>query len=184
YLLVYHVGYDSDGKRIRKTKTVRCKNKTEARKHLAAFVTEIEVGEYVAPSDVKFQVYAEKQFMHHLKKNFAPSTVELYTGILNNYVYEKLGHIQLDKFVHTHINEYIDYLEALELSTSTIQKHLNLLSGIFNLAVTNEIIAKSPMKKAERLLLLIKKVMCIPMRKWNNLYNYLIKKKINRWLYY
>lgn len=157
YLLVYHVGYDSNGKRIRKTKTVRCKNKTEARKELASFVTEIEVGEYVAPSNVKFQVYAERQFIKHLQKNFAPSTVELYTGILNNYIYDKLGHIQLDKFVHTHINEYIDYLEELELSTSTMQKHLNVLSGIFNLAVTNDIIAKSPMKKVKKISVIYEK---------------------------
>ena len=42
YYLVYHIGYDANGKRIRKTKTVKAKNPTEAKKMLAAFVTEIE----------------------------------------------------------------------------------------------------------------------------------------------
>lgn len=54
YLLVYHIGYDANGKRIRKTKTVKAKNKREALKKLAEFVTEIENGLYIEPSRTKF----------------------------------------------------------------------------------------------------------------------------------
>lgn len=50
YFLAYHVDYDAKGKRIRKTRTVKAKNLTQANKMLAAFITEIETGEYVAPS--------------------------------------------------------------------------------------------------------------------------------------
>lgn len=49
YRLVVNVGFDVNGKRIRHTKTVKCKNQTEARKELAKFVVEVEAGEYIAP---------------------------------------------------------------------------------------------------------------------------------------
>ena len=41
WLLSYHVGYDSKGKRIRKTRTVQAKNKTESEKLLAKFIENI-----------------------------------------------------------------------------------------------------------------------------------------------
>src|SRR5690625_2952964 len=135
YLLVYHVGYDANGKRIRKTRTVKCKNKTEAGIKLSAFVTEIETGKFVAPSYTKFKTYAKKQYLKHIEKSLAPTTVELYSSLLKNYTYDHLGHYQMDKITHSHINEYMDSLEEMEFSTSTIQKHHNLLNGLFKLAV-------------------------------------------------
>lgn len=150
YLLVYHVGYDANGKRIRKTRTVKCKNNSEARIKLAKFVTEITTGEYVAPSNTKLKTYAEKQYIKSIERNLAPSTVELYQSLLNNYTYQHLGHYPLEKITHSHIGEYIQVLEDLNFSSSTIQKHHNLLNGLFKLAVRNEVITANPMDKVDK----------------------------------
>ncbi|MBO1911892.1 hypothetical protein J4G37_44770, partial [Microvirga sp. 3-52] len=53
YLLVYPMGYNLNGKKVRKTKTVKAKNQTEAKKAFVAFMKEIETGSYATPSHIK-----------------------------------------------------------------------------------------------------------------------------------
>lgn len=157
YFLTVSNGFDSKGKRVRKTRTIKAKGITEARKKLAAFVTEVEAGEYVAPSHVKLKAYAKLHYLKHIEKNLAPSTVELYDGLLNNYTYDFLGHHSLDKISHVHINDYMEHLEEMEQSSSSIQKHHNLLNGLFKLAIKNDVIGKNPMDKADKISVTYKK---------------------------
>ncbi|GGB42549.1 site-specific integrase [Lentibacillus populi] len=149
YLLTYHIGYDAKGKRIRKTRTVKAKNPSEAKKKLAAFVTEVETGEYIAPSHSKFGDYVEVWKKQALKR-LAPKTIEMYTYLLNGRILPALSHFKLEDISHVHINDYLETLEEDDLATSTIQKHYNLLNGVFKLAVKNEVIKKNPMEKVEK----------------------------------
>lgn len=147
YLLTYHIGYDSKGKRIRKTRTVIAKNKTEAEKLLAAFITEIEIGEYVAPSYIKFADYVKIWRKDAIKK-VSPKTIETYDYVLNGRILPALSHFKLEEISHVHINDFIESLD--KLATATIQKHYNVLSSIFKLAVRNETIKKNPMEKVDK----------------------------------
>jgi len=149
YLLVYHVGYDAKGKRIRKTRTVKAKNKSEAKKKLAAFITEVEQGEYVAPSNTKFHKFVEV-WKKHANKKFAPKTMEMYTYLLDGRVLDAFSHLKIEDVTHVFINDFMEGLENEGLSTSTIQKHHNLLNGIFKLARDNDLIKKNPMDKVEK----------------------------------
>lgn len=149
YLLTYHIGYDSRGKRIRKTRTVKAKNSSEAKKKLAAFVTEIEAGEYVAPSHSKFGDFVEV-WKKQANKKLSPKTVEMYTYLLKGRIIPAFSHLKIEDVSHTFINDYIESLEKEGLSTSTIQKHHNVLSGIFKLAVKHEKVKKSPMNKVDK----------------------------------
>lgn len=147
YLLVYHVGYDAKGKRIRKTRTIKAKNSTEAKKKLAAFVTEIELGEYVAPSHTRLSDYVSVWRKQALKK-LSPNTLETYTYSLDGRILPELGHYKMEDITHVHINEFLISLEGV-LSSSTIKKQYNILSSIFKLAQKNEIIKHNPIEKAE-----------------------------------
>jgi|SRR5690625_36629 len=149
YLLVYHVGYDSKGKRIRKTKTVRSKNKTEARKELAAFVTEIDVGEYVAPSYTLLSNYI-KIWRNEALKRLAPSTIESYDYVLNARIIPILGYFKLEDIKPIHISNYIDDLEKEGLSSSSMIKNFNIINSIFNLAVKNDVLKSNPVDKVDR----------------------------------
>lgn len=149
YLLTVSSGFNAKGKRIRKTRTINTNGIMEARRQLALFVAEIEAGEYVAPSHTKLSLYAKHQYLKHTSKNLAPSTVELYDAILRNYMNDSIGHHPIDKITHVHINDYMEELEGMELSSSTIQKHHNLLNAIFKLAIKNDVIAKNPMDKMD-----------------------------------
>lgn len=149
YLLVYHVGYDPDGKRIRKTRTVKCKNGSEAKRKLAAFVTEIELGEYVAPSHTQVSNYV-KIWRKEALKRLAPSTVETYDYTLDSRILPNLGHYKLDVIKPIHITNYIEELEADGLSSSTIIKSYNILNSIFKLAVKNDVLKNNPIDKVDR----------------------------------
>ncbi|MEW4278914.1 hypothetical protein [Priestia megaterium] len=58
--LVYNLGFDSNGKRLKKTKTVKGVTKREAQKLLVQFITEIEAGEYIAPGKMLFSAFIEE----------------------------------------------------------------------------------------------------------------------------
>lgn len=149
WLLVYPMGYDANGKRIRKTKTVKAKNKTEAEKLLAAFITEIELGEYVAPSNIKFGDYV-KLWRKEMIKKVAPQTLETYDYVLNHRILPAFAHQKMEDITHGRIKSFLESLEADGLASSTIQKHYNVLNSIFKLAVKNETIKKNPMEKVDK----------------------------------
>jgi|SRR5690625_2703707 len=149
YLLVYHIGYDANGKRLRKTRTVKAKNPSEAKKKLAAFVTEIELGEYVAPSHMRFGNYVDV-WKKHAEKTLAPKTIEMYTYLLDGRILPALGHYKLEDITHVHINGFLESLGEDKLASSTIKKHYNVIRNIFNLATKNEIINKNPFDKVDK----------------------------------
>lgn len=150
YQLTAYLGYDGKGVQIKRRRTVYVTGIVEARKKRAEFITELETGEYVAPSNTTLKVYSEKQYMKDLKTRVTDSTIDTYQRLLNNYIYEHLGGYQMEKITHNHIKKYIQELEALDLASSTINKHFNILNGIFKLAVTNEVIKSNPMDKVQR----------------------------------
>lgn len=150
YQLSYHIGYDSKGKRIRRYKTVKAKNPSEAKRKLAAFVTEIERGEYVPPSNNKFGSFVEV-WKKYANKKLAPKTLEMYTYLLDARMLPAFSHLDLEDITHVFINDYMNSLENEELSTSTIQKHHNLLNNIFKLAIKNDLLKHNPMDKVERI---------------------------------
>src|SRR5699024_6203667 len=113
YLLVYHVGYDADGKRIRKTKTVKAKNKTEAKKMLSAFVTEIDKGEYVSPSHLKLSDYTKTWKKEHYKK-VSPYTQETYDNALNNHILPSLGHLKIENIDPSRISRSEEHTSELQ----------------------------------------------------------------------
>lgn len=148
YFLTVSNGFDSKGKRVRKTRTIKAKGITEARKKLAAFVTEVEAGEYIAPSHIKFGGYVDVWRKDTIKK-VSPKTMETYNYALTGRILPFLSHYKMEDISHVHINHFIESLEEDELSTSYIKKYHNILSNIFKLAVRNETIKKNPIEKVD-----------------------------------
>lgn len=149
YLLTYHLGYDQEGKKIRETKTVKAKNKTEARKKLAAFITEIEMGTYVAPSHILFSDFVKMWRKDKIKK-VAPQTMETYDYTLSYRILPAFGHMKVENISHVYINNFFENLEKDNLASATIQKHYIVLNSIFDLALKNEMIKKSPMDRVDK----------------------------------
>lgn len=147
--LIVSMGLGPNGKYIKKQKTVKAKNKTEAKKLLAEFVTDLEAGEYIAPAHIKFGNYVEV-WRKDISKKVTPKTIETYNYVLNARILPALSHHKMEDISHVHIDDFIETLKSNHLSTSTIQKHYNVLNSIFKLAVRNETIKKNPMEKVDK----------------------------------
>jgi integrase len=159
FRLVVDTGFGADGKRIRRTKTVKCKNKSEAKKELAKFLTEVEAGEYIAPEKMTFTSFVDEWKEKYAVKHLSPKTFDVYLTYLNKRILPEFGFLRLNDIKSIHI---IDFLNKLQkegargdgkpgtLSSATVQYHYRILSNIFNRAVEWKIIKESPVKAVKK----------------------------------
>ncbi|WP_413301954.1 tyrosine-type recombinase/integrase [Bacillus sp. 1P10SD] len=159
YRLIVPLGFDTEGKRIRKTKTVKCKNKTEAEKELAKFVVEIETGEYIAPQKMTFSTFVEEWKEKYARKHNIPKTLENYMSYLEQRIIPTFGHIRVDQ-----INTFqiLNFLESLSkngvrsdgkeggLSSATIQFYHRILKNIFSRCVEWKVIKENPVANVKK----------------------------------
>ncbi|MFC0472503.1 tyrosine recombinase XerC [Halalkalibacter kiskunsagensis] len=159
FRLVVNAGFDEKGKRVRRTTTVQCKTKTEAKKELAKFVAEIEAGEYIAPNKMKFEAFVEEWKVKYARKQLAPATYQNYILHLKNRILPTFGHQQIDQIKPLHIISFLDALNEVgsrsdgkegSLSSGTIQYIHRILRNIFKRAVEWQVIKTSPVENVKK----------------------------------
>ncbi len=155
--LTVSLGFDQDGKRIKKQKTVKVKNKTEANKRLAEFITEIEAGEYIDPAKLKFADFLEEWREKYARKHLSAKTIETYNYPLKNYIVPAFGHMRLDAIKPIHIINYLDSLgnirkdgKAGGLSSSSIYYHYRVLRDVMSRAAEWKLIKENPVESVKR----------------------------------
>ncbi|HDR7252620.1 TPA: site-specific integrase [Bacillus pacificus] len=158
YRLVYSMGFDAHGKRIKRTRTIKAKTKKEAEIELAKFVSEIEVGEYIKPEKIMLINFIEEWRIRYANKILAPKTFESYNVYIDSRIIPSLGHLRLDQIKPVHL---MDFLESLEkerkdgkkggLSVETIRYNHRVLKNIFSRAVEWEFIKVNPMEHVPKL---------------------------------
>ncbi|HEU5139104.1 MAG TPA: site-specific integrase [Bacillales bacterium] len=157
--LQYSMGFDQNGKRIWKRKTVKAKNKTEARRLLAEFQTEIEAGEYIDPSKMKFADFVDEWREKYAKKHLSNKTIQDNNTHLKNNILPVFGHMRLDEFNPIHIINFLDSLEQDGarkdgkpggLASSTIHRHYAILRDIFKCAEQWRLIQHNPVNGVQR----------------------------------
>ncbi|MBJ7931848.1 site-specific integrase [Bacillus cereus group sp. N31] len=158
YRLVYSMGFDAHGKRIKRTRTIKAKTKKEAEIELAKFVAEIEVGEYIKPEKIMLINFIEEWRIRYANKILAPKTFESYNIYIDSRIIPSLGHLRLDQIKPVHL---MDFLESLEkerkdgkkggLSVETIRYNHRVLKNIFSRAVEWEFIKVNPMEHVPKL---------------------------------
>lgn len=155
YRLIVELGYDAKGKRIRKTKTVKCRTKGEAKEELAKFIVEVKSGEYIEPEKMSLGDFVKNEWLPKFAKtNYKPSTLESYTINLNAHILPRFGDMYLDQIKTMHIVNFLDDLKKPEArkdgkdepySNSHILNLYRCLKSIFKYARKWEFIAKNPM---------------------------------------
>ncbi|MDQ0917583.1 site-specific integrase [Paenibacillus sp. V4I5] len=152
--LTVELGFDTNGKRIRKRKTVSNMTKREAEKALAKFVTEIEIGEYIAPQKMSFGYFVEEWKIKYASKELAPKTLKNYSVHLKNHILPVLGHKQIDQIQPMHILSLLEDLgktgarkdgRGQFLSSGTIQYIYRVIKNIFNQATQWKLLKTHPM---------------------------------------
>lgn len=143
------MGIDANGKYKRKRKTVKAKNKTEATQLLNEFIYLLDNGEYVAPSKIRFVDYVDV-WRKYASKKISHKTIETYDYVLNGRIIPFLSHKRMEDITSYHLMDFLETLESDGLSSSTIQKHYNVMSNIFQFATQQDTIKKNPMLKVDK----------------------------------
>ncbi|MBG9786618.1 site-specific integrase [Brevibacillus laterosporus] len=159
FRLIVEVGYDANGKRIKRTKTIKGVGKREAEKELAKFIMEVESGEYIAPEKMTLATFVDEWKEKYAKRELAPKTLENYLIQINNRILPEFGHMRLDQIKPLHIITFINKLQGEgirndnregKLSSSMIEYIHKVLKNIFNRAVEWKVIKKHPMESLKK----------------------------------
>lgn len=81
YRLIVEGGLDGNGKRIRHLKTVKARNKTEAKVELSKFVAEIESETYIKPEKMTLSNFIDNEWIPKYAsktENLSPLTFKTY----------------------------------------------------------------------------------------------------------
>jgi integrase len=159
YLLVVEAGYDSNGKRIKKTKTIQSRTKKEAEAELARFIVFVESGMYRTPSKMTLFEFTVEWKTKYAQTELSPLTLKTYNHHLENHILPALGHLKLDEIKPMHILSLLENLRkpgarkdkvAGILSSGTIEYIYRVIKNIFSRATDWGILTHSPMASIKK----------------------------------
>lgn len=155
--LIVSCGLDSEGKQVKKTKTVKAKDEDEAKELLNQFENEIEGGLVHDAHRLSFEKFVKLHWLpKYAEKELAPKTLYRYKELLDKRIYDGIGHLKLPKIRPTHIMEFIGNLqednirldnkkvEGGKLADRTVLGHFRLISSILSDAVEWQFIPYNP----------------------------------------
>jgi integrase len=109
--LMVSQGFDSNGKRIRHTRTIKATSKREADKALALFVAEVERGLVVDFGRITLKEFVERWLRDYAETNLAPKTLYRYKQMLDSRIIPALGHLKLERIKPVHLMEFYKNLQ-------------------------------------------------------------------------
>lgn len=96
-------------------------------------------------SKITFQEMANLWLKHNTAKRTTSRNRDI--GILNKHLIPVIGSRKIRTIKHSDIMAMVNSWNATNLSPSTIRRHIAVVSAIFNLAIAEDILQKSPTKK-------------------------------------
>ncbi|MEH7493593.1 tyrosine-type recombinase/integrase [Neobacillus niacini] len=149
------IGYDANGVPIRERKTVKAKNKTEAKLILAEFETEIHQGKYVKTSSLTLRKFYDDWLEKYANdpNNLSPDTRQNYVNILSKRILPIYGHMKLSEIQTIHIINFMNDLKKDgkrldgkdgSLSDSSIANCFRAFDNILSRATEWKLIKENP----------------------------------------
>jgi len=147
------LGYDMNGKQIRKTKRITARSKQAANKELAKFYVEVTNKPVIAGTKITFG-----EFVHLWSERYANrlsnTTAARNQALLDSRILPAFYKKQLDKISDTDILRFIEDLRKVgmrmdgkderPLSDASIQMHYKLIRSILNKAVEWKYLSQNP----------------------------------------
>jgi integrase len=159
FRLVVEAGYNSQGKRIKRSKSIKANGIREAEKELVKFQTEVEAGEYIAPEKMNFSAFLEEWKKKYGRKHLELKTLETYNYMLKNHIVPRFGSSRLSDLKPIHIISFLDELsqdgarkdgKVGGLSSTSIRLVHRILKDVFERAVDWRIIKHNPVSAVKR----------------------------------
>jgi integrase len=149
YKVCFDFGSDELGKRKRKFKTFD--NNKAANAALSEHNHQIDVGDFVLPSNMNVSEWLDYWLEHIVIPKSAMTTVYGYNNIIGNYLNPKLGKVKLQKLSPKDVQEYLTWLmNEKDLSSNTAIKHYEMLKNALGVAEKQDHIRKNPINRVER----------------------------------
>lgn len=149
------VGYNENGRPIRRSKMTKTKNAKEREKELNRFIDDLEKNGYEAPSKLTFKEFVENEWLpKHAQRHLAYKTYNEYHSQIKRRLYPAIGGVQLDKISTIQIVNLIDNLQKPDsnlitgevLSARTIRHIYFALSSVLETAVEWKVLTANPAK--------------------------------------
>lgn len=164
YRLTVSCGYDKEGKKITKRKTINLdhikpeKREAEAGKQWILFKNEVETGQYIDSGRITFEDFIDKWLKDYANNSLAQKTLLRYNILLDTRIKPALGHIRLNKLQPNHLLEFYNNLredgirkdgKKGGLSERTILHHHRLISSILSSAVYWQYLSNNPAERVK-----------------------------------
>lgn len=138
-------GYDAMGNRKRKFRTVSAKNKTEAKKLLAAFETELNSEGYVeSDKNMTFKQFVTKWKSEFGQTDLDPNTYDNYCTQLNCSIEPYFKTKKIKDIRTLHLVEYFNHEKKEGTGPYALERRHRVIRSLFGKATEWEIIAKDP----------------------------------------
>ena len=131
-----------------KKKDIYAKSKAELEEKVLEAKMALRIGVDLGDGTT-FAEYASMWFRTYKQPYLRPSSQELTLSVLNNHILPYIGYLPIKSIVAIHIQDVMN--RAGDKSKSLNIKILNTLRAIFDSAVDNNLIIKSPVPKRQRL---------------------------------
>lgn len=170
--LVVEAGRGPDGKRKKRTKTIRIEDPALLRttkklqeyleQEWYRFKTEVEAGAYIKPEKTTFKEFVDKHWWPKYARargGLAPATQITYQEHLKTRILPHFGHMLLDEIKTMHLVDFFSDLQGHNarldgkpgpLGDGTIRYIHRILRNIFSRAVEWKFIAANPMDGVKR----------------------------------
>ena len=137
------LGRDANGKRIRKTETIRGK-KSDAQRRVREILAELDRG--IAPTKVQYKVgeWLDKWLQEKIIPNRRQKTIDRYEGIIRLHIKPTLEHVGLVQLSPMHIQGLESKLLDEGMAPKGVQAVHHVLSGAVKHALRMELIFRDP----------------------------------------
>ena len=140
----YRLNFTYDGKKY----SVRSKNHKELNAKMRAKIAELENAKSPAAKEISGITTVQDwgdQWIRTYKTNVGRNSYERIDGMLKNHIYPYLGRMPIGKIKPIHLQEILNNL-ADSKATDTIKHVLQIMHGMFEQAVHNDLIEANPAK--------------------------------------
>jgi len=153
YLLSVAVGYDTAGKQVVKTKTIKAAGEREAKREYNLFAAAVLKGEVGFTGKHKLGEFASYWFHQYCQKTLAPKTQRSYKNQLEKRILPVLGYIPIEKLRPQHIMSFIDNMQKqgkrfdgkpAKISGASAEYSFRVLSSMLQDAVQWQVISSNP----------------------------------------
>lgn len=110
YRLTVCQGYNSEGKKLRKRKTIKLDEtltqkqaEKELNRQIVLFEQEVQNGVYLDGEKITFEEFTQRWFKDYAELNLTPTTLVAYKQKLNDRILPAIGHIKISKLQPTHL---------------------------------------------------------------------------------